>query len=217
MAFRWMKVYRATARSFAWGAAVVFGSLMAACGGGEPDPKVPEVSTDAPPAAPPAASSQATASDSATNPPTETAPEVKATDPVAAPKGQGDGLSAGKPTAAPPALDARVSGSSDSAPAGVVASMEGKLVSKVGSVLVIQVAGKAPSAGTKCVLYRHFEQDIGPIRTSGWLGIADVTVKEVKGSSIKLDMVAEKSIIMVNGKKMNHFEAGNLIKLEISP
>src|SRR5262249_37395355 len=94
--------------------------------------------------------------------------------------------------------------------------LEGTLVSRNGSLLVIDAAGAAPSSGAKGVLYRYFEQEIGPLHTSGWLGIADVTVKDAKGSKIRLNLVAEKSIIMLNGKKVNHFESGNKVKLELS-
>ena len=78
------------------------------------------------------------------------------------------------------------------------------------------MAGGAPTPGpgTKATLYLHFEQQLGPLRTTGWLGIAEVTVKETKGSKVYLNLVAEKSTIVLNGKKVNHFVAGNSVKLE---
>jgi len=41
-------------------------------------------------------------------------------------------------------------------------------------------------------------------------------VKGAKNGKIRLDLVAEKSIIMVNGKKVDHFTSGNDIKLELT-
>lgn len=204
MAISRIRVYRAAARSFVWLAAAVFGSFMAACGGGEPEPRAPEISTDAPPAA-------------STPPPDGDPADTKEPPPAASAKEPSEPPASSKPTPPPPSIADTASASSGPAPAAKASSMEGKLASRAGSLLVIQVAGASPSPGAKGVLYRHFEQDIGPLHTTGWLAIADVTVKEAKGGSIKLDMVAEKSVIMVNGKKVNHFEPGNLIKLEITP
>jgi hypothetical protein len=77
-------------------------------------------------------------------------------------------------------------------------------------------ASDAPPAGSKGQLYVHFEQDLPLLgHTTGWLGVADVTVKDAKNGSVTLTIDAEKSNITVNGKKVDHFKKGNQLKLEV--
>jgi hypothetical protein len=94
--------------------------------------------------------------------------------------------------------------------------VEGSIASRKGSLLVVTTAAgaKAPVVGAKGSLFRYFEQQVGPFNTTGWLGIADVTVKGAKDGRLELTIDAEKSDIVVNGKKVNHFEAGIRVKLE---
>lgn len=188
--------------------ALVFAAaLVSACGGSEPTPVVPEVTTEPAPAAP--SPSDTT---TAANPPPEGAekPEANPAASTSASPKPDDAAKAEKPKGAPP--DAMTSATS----AAKSYDLEGKLTSRTGSILVIEVPGASPTPGTKGVLYRHFEQDIGPLHTTGWLAIADVTVKDSKDGKIRLDLVAEKSTILLNGKKVDHFKSGNVIKLELS-
>ena len=103
-------------------------------------------------------------------------------------------------------------------PTSTGGEVEGTIASRNGSVLVVTPAAgaKSPAAGAKGNLFRFFEQQLGPFNTTGWLGIADVTVKGAKAGRLELTIDAEKSEIVVNGKKVNHFEAGNRVKLELA-
>lgn len=163
---------------------------VAGCGGDIPAPEAP---TEPPPAAvpapaPSAAPAAATAEPEAAAKPPE--PPAKAEPPPPPPE-----------KAAPP----------PEAPA-----MEGKLASRAGKAVVIEASG-APAAGAKGKLYTHFEQDLPLLgHTSGWLGIADVTVKGAKAGKITLTIDAETSNIKVNGKKVDHFKKGNQVKLELA-
>jgi len=190
-------------------------ALGGACGGSEPTPQEPQVTTEPPPGVPsPEETSKTSTAD--TKPADANTADAKPADAKPADAKPADAKPTDeKPVDAKPA-DAKPADATASKEPAEAVSLEGKLVSRVGAVLVIDAAGAAPSPGTKGVLYRYFEQDIGPLHTTGWLGIADVTVKDVKGSKIRLDLVAEKSVIMVNGKKTNHFQAGNRVKLDLT-
>lgn len=98
------------------------------------------------------------------------------------------------------------------------AELTGKLLSRAGSDVVLDLAADTPvEVGKKGSLSRFFEQQLGPIATSGWLGIADVTVKKVDKNKVTVTINAEKSNIVLNGKKVNHFTAGQKIKLDLAP
>ncbi len=98
------------------------------------------------------------------------------------------------------------------------AELTGKLLSRAGSDVVLELAADTPvEVGKKGSLSRFFEQQLGPIATSGWLGIADVTVKKVDKNKVTVTINAEKSNIVLNGKKVNHFTAGQKIKLDLAP
>lgn len=96
--------------------------------------------------------------------------------------------------------------------------INGTIMSRVGKDVTIEApADPSPPVGTKGNLSRYFEQQIGPISTSGWLGIADVTVKKIDKGKVVVTVVTEKSNVVVNGKKVNHFAPGTRVKVEFSP
>lgn len=181
----------------------VSSTSLLACGGAGPAPEEP-VAIAEPPA--PAATSPEASSPPAPEAKPEPPPEAKPADPEAA-----DLKAANTKSADAKPADAKPADAKPAAPS----SIEGTLVSKTGSLIVIDVPDAAPSPGVKGTLYRQFSQQIGPVQASGWLGIADVTVKDVSGGKIRLTMNAEKSTIMVDGKKVNHFTSGTRVKLEI--
>lgn len=162
------------------------GLSLSGCGGDIPPPEAPK---EPPPAAAPSATpAAATAEPEAAAKPPE--PPAKAEPPPPPPE-----------KAAPPPE---------------AAAIEGKLASRAGKAVVIDAPG-SPAAGAKGKLYTHFEQDLPLLgHTSGWLGIADVTVKGVKAGKITLTINAETSNINVNGKKVDHFKKGNQVKLELA-
>jgi hypothetical protein len=120
------------------------------------------------------------------------------------------------PAASPTPEPAKTAEPAAPPPSVVGSQVEGTIASRKGTVLVINTTGggSAPAAGSKWSLFRYFEQKVGPFNTTGWLGIADVTVKGANGGRLELTIDAEKSEIMVNGKKVNHFAAGIRVKLE---
>lgn len=96
-----------------------------------------------------------------------------------------------------------------------VIPLEGVLVSRKGKKVVIEVDHPdPPPAGEKAVLYKWFEKQIGPFASSGWLGIADVTITKVHEGKLTLKITEELSKIVVDGKKVNHFKKGAKVKLE---
>ncbi|NUQ74403.1 MAG: hypothetical protein HUU21_12675 [Polyangiaceae bacterium] len=163
------------------------GSLLG-CGGSDALPPEDPVSVD-------------------TSPQTVTAPPAPAPEPP-------DARAETPPPAPPPAEPVKTAEVAPPPPAVVV--VEGTIASRSGALLVVTPAAgsKGPPVGSKGNLFRYFEQQVGPFNTTGWLGIADVTVKGVKEGRLELTIDAEKSEIVVNGRKVNHFEAGNRVKLE---
>lgn len=165
------------------------------CGGSDAPPPEDPVSVDA-------------------SPQTVNAPPPPAPEPP-------DARSETPPPAPPPAEPVKTAEVAPPPPAVVepppaVVVVEGTIASRSGAVLVVKPAAgsKGPPVGSKGSLFRYFEQQVGPFNTTGWLGIADVTVKGIKEGRLELTIDAEKSEIVVNGKKVNHFEAGNRVKLE---
>lgn len=154
---------------------------------------------------------------SAPPPPPDAPPEVTVPPPSAAPTPAAEAKP--EPPPAPtsePSAAARV----EPPPAEAKAAPEitGTIVSRKGTELTVDVAASPPpAAGVKGVLSRHFEQQLGPLSTSGWLVIADVVVKKASGGKVVLTIAEEKSTILVNGKKVDHFKGGTPIKIEIGP
>lgn len=128
------------------------------------------------------------------------------------------GADAEEPAAAEEAEAAGPTSGASRAGVGTGAAKEvvGTLVSRRGDELTVELSD-APKVGGKAVLYKRFEQEIGPIKATGWLAIADVTVKKVDGRKVVLAISAEKSNIVVNGKKLDHFTSGAEVKLDASP
>jgi len=94
--------------------------------------------------------------------------------------------------------------------------LEGILTSRKGKNVVVNLDEPVPPPdGSKAVLYKFFEKQLGPFATSGWLAIANVTVTGSDGSTVKLEIDEELSVMEVNGKKVNHFTKGTLVKLEV--
>lgn len=87
---------------------------------------------------------------------------------------------------------------------------QGHITKRSKKTLVLKLGdGPSPAVGSKVELLKHF--NAGFMR--GWLSIATVEVKKVKGAKVKVTIVKEKSVAKVNGKKVNHFKKGNKIKL----
>lgn len=189
---------------------MTLGSLVG-CGGSDlPPPEDPASVDTSAPVAPGEPSSAGDASKPSGEPSGAGAvpappSEKEGQKPAAPPEPAGEAEPAAPPTSSPAA----------SAPTG--GGVEGTIASRKGSVVVINTSkSSAPGAGSKGSLFRYFEQKVGPFNTSGWLGIADVTVKTANEGRLELTIDAEKSVIVVDGKKVDHFAAGNRVKLELA-
>jgi hypothetical protein len=109
-------------------------------------------------------------------------------------------------------------GSASGAAAASAPEIAGSIVSRKGNVLTIRTtAGFLPPVDAKATLYRRFEQQLGPISASGWLEVAKVIVKKAAPGSIDVTIAEEKSTILLNGKKVNHFGSGADVKLMLTP
>ena len=111
-------------------------------------------------------------------------------------------------------------------PAPSVPEIEGTLRARKGKEVVLRFDGAdLPAAGAKATLSKYFEGKPGqasPLGAlggllggtiTGWMVIADVTVKGVNGKDVTVTVDAEKSNIVVNGKPVNQFTPGAKVKL----
>lgn len=73
-----------------------------------------------------------------------------------------------------------------------------------------------PQKGQTGELHKHFEKIVFDANVTGWLDVAMVEVKAVNGKTVELDILEEKSEIVVNGEKTNHFLKGKTMKFEWS-
>lgn len=179
-------------------------ATLTACGGSEPPPaNPPAIPETAPTSAPaPVATAPAPTTTASAAPPADPAPAASAT-----------------PAAAPTA-------SAAAAPAAAAAEIEGTLKNRKGKELVLRFDGTdLPAAGSKATLSKYFEGKPGqasPLGAlggllggtiTGWMVIADVTVKGVNGKDVTVTIDGEKSNIVVNGKPVNQFTPGAKVKL----
>jgi len=120
------------------------------------------------------------------------------------------------PTAAP-AEPTAPSTASTAAPAQPAPALDGTLKAKAGARVTVELPdAELPSVGQKGTLLRRFTQDLGILKATGWLAIADVSVVEVRGRQVVLTVDAETSEMNVNGRKVNHFQPGQPIRLELA-
>lgn len=115
------------------------------------------------------------------------------------------------PKPVPPAVE----GVDEPAAAPETGSLTGTIVSRKGKVLTVTVDQTPPGAGAEGILLKYFEKQILGMHTTGWLDIAAVRVKQAKEGQLHLVIVEEHSQMTVNGKKVNHFQKGTTVKLEI--
>jgi hypothetical protein len=112
------------------------------------------------------------------------------------------------------------------------AMIEATLVRRAGKQLRIELSGDAaPALDQRATLLRYFESKPGdktPLgllgglfggsaKISGWLAIADVRVKKLDGNIVTLEIEAERSKTVVNGKAVNHFSPGAKLRIQATP
>lgn len=106
---------------------------------------------------------------------------------------------------------------------------EGKLVSKTGQTLKVQLTGSAsPTTGASAEVLRYFEGKSGQASPlgilggllggtiSGWVVVAGAKVDKVDKDTVTLTISKEQSTIIMNGKKVNHFTPGARMKLAVA-
>jgi hypothetical protein len=106
---------------------------------------------------------------------------------------------------------------------------EGKLVSKAGQTLKVQLNGSAaPAAGAPAEVSRFFESKPGEANPlgilggllggtiSGWVVVASAKVDKLDKDTVTLTISEERSAIIMNGKKVNHFSPGARMKLAVA-
>lgn len=95
-------------------------------------------------------------------------------------------------------------------------TLDGKLVSRQGKRLVVQIdPGAAVEVGSTGEVSKRFEQNLGFV-ISGWITIAEVKVVAADRGKLTLEIVAEKSAMTMNGRPVNHFAPGD-VRLSLSP
>jgi hypothetical protein len=98
------------------------------------------------------------------------------------------------------------------------AELLGEIQGKKGKVVTVKVyVPAAPAAGSPCAVYKYVEKKLGSFQTSGWLEIASARVKKGEGKKLVLDLVEELGVIVVGGKKVNHFKTGTKVKVACTP
>ena len=63
-------------------------------------------------------------------------------------------------------------------------------------------------------LVNIFESQIFGFETSGWMSIATAKVLSENNDYVTIKVIEELSEITVNGKKKNHFQKGNQVKIK---
>jgi hypothetical protein len=94
---------------------------------------------------------------------------------------------------------------------------QGKLLTKPAksAVKVTVESAAPPSVGDKAELMRRVDPSV-PLFGGSWLVIADTEVTAVDGKTVTLKILAEKSDVKVNGKKVDHYTIGVPIRLSWS-
>jgi WD40 repeat protein len=84
-----------------------------------------------------------------------------------------------------------------------------------GNQLVLATQGApAWAVGDKAELSKKIDKQLGGLSFSAWLTVADVTVTAVGGQSMTVVVTANKSVITMNGKPVDHFTPGSKLRLK---
>jgi hypothetical protein len=133
--------------------------------------------------------------------------------------------SAPPPADPPPAATPPPAAHAAPAPA-TAPQIEGTLKVRKGKEVMLHLDGpELPPAGVKATLSKYFEGKPGEVNPlgilgslfggtiTGWVVIADVTVKRVNGKDVTVTIDAEQSRLAVNGKPVDQFTPGAKVKL----
>jgi len=95
----------------------------------------------------------------------------------------------------------------DPAEAGKVEAVLGQ---RVGKRVNIKVSGQAPPVGVEGDVSKQVEQ----AGFTMWLVIGHAKVVKSTGQAVELEVVSEKSEVVIDGKKVNHWTAGSKLTFE---
>jgi antitoxin component YwqK of YwqJK toxin-antitoxin module len=92
--------------------------------------------------------------------------------------------------------------------------IEGTLASNANTTININIGSEfdKPPVGTKGELNKFFEKQLFGMFSSGTLGIATAEVVKCDQKTLTLKVLKQKSEMVINGVKKNHFEAGKLVE-----
>lgn len=92
--------------------------------------------------------------------------------------------------------------------------VEGDIVYHAGStVTILCETDSLPSPGDSVAVTKYFERPFLNGTMTGWLSVADAKVTAVKEHKVTFVVFKEKSEILVNDEKVDHFKIGNHLKL----
>jgi hypothetical protein len=92
--------------------------------------------------------------------------------------------------------------------------LQGKVTSHNNKTVVLTVdPGATPAMGDSVDVFKYFERTVLNGTMTGWLGVALARVTAVRGTQVTLTIVEERSEIIMNGSKVDHFKLGNRMKL----
>lgn len=96
-------------------------------------------------------------------------------------------------------------------------SLEGRILSHKGNVVEIiptSFSGADYQTGTIADMSKHFEEKMGNMTMQGWLVVGKVEFIPTARQNLEVKILEEKSEILVNGEKVDHFKPGKTVKLE---
>ncbi|MEJ7729576.1 MAG: hypothetical protein WKG00_10195 [Polyangiaceae bacterium] len=100
--------------------------------------------------------------------------------------------------------------------------VDGEITARQGATLRVKLSGAAPAVGARGRLLGTLGEDtkriagsiFGGALVGGWVTIAQVEVTKVDRDQAALTILKEESVVMKNGKKVDHFKIGEKVRLE---
>jgi hypothetical protein len=90
----------------------------------------------------------------------------------------------------------------------------GTIVSVSGDRVVLRASDNFPPVGSTGKLWKQTSKKLGASEIEFWLDIARVKILESGEGAVTLQVLEEKSVLSVNGRKQSHFTEGAKTKLE---
>jgi hypothetical protein len=96
-------------------------------------------------------------------------------------------------------------------------SLEATVISRKGNLVALKLdtqSGDVFENGTVADMSKYFEEKLGNMQMSGWLGVAKVEFVPTTSQNVSIKILEEKGEITVNDEKVDHFKPGKRMKLE---